>query len=111
MEVRSEKSKTMVNSENTEHANISMNGSSLEDVENFKYLGAILTKDGSCTNEIKARIGTATSAMIKLNRIWKSKIRLSTKLKLYSTTANVKKMAIVSIRMVRAFHIFVNFFS
>ena len=84
MEVSSEKSKTMVNSNNDVHATITMNGEKLEEVEAFKYLGATLTKDGRSTTEVRIRLATATSAMANLGRIWKSKsISFPTKLKLY----------------------------
>ena len=63
-----------------------MNGQILEEVENFKYLGSTLSKDGSSTKEIKIRLGLATSAMTRLNNIWKSNsISLPTKLKLYKS--------------------------
>ena len=39
----------------------------LENVEWFKYLGSMLTKDGKCTCEIKSRIAMAKSAFNKKN--------------------------------------------
>ena len=61
-----------------------MNGQQLEEVDAFKYLGSTLTKNGRSSTEIKTRIGAATSAMAKLNKIWRSKdISFPTKLKLY----------------------------
>ena len=41
----------------------------LEEVKSFKYLGFMITNDGSCNVEIKARIGTATTVVIKLKMI------------------------------------------
>ena len=74
----------MVNTTDARNANIIMNQQQLEEVQNFKYLGAILSADGGCEAEIRARIGTAMTAMARLNRIWSSKsISLPTKLKLY----------------------------
>ena len=84
MEVSTEKSKVMVSS--TEHitASITMNGEPLEEVSTFKYLGATLSKDGTCTAEIRIRIATATAAMARLSRIWKSSnISFHTKYRLY----------------------------
>ena len=83
MEVSSEKSKVMVNSPTREIGDIRMNGSQLEEVETFKYLGATLQKDGTCSAEIRIRIATATAAMTKLCRVWKSNISLPTKFRLY----------------------------
>ena len=84
MEVSNEKSKVMANSVHNTHAQIHMNGQQLEEVDAFKYLGSTLTKDGRSSTEIKTRIGIATSAMTKLNKIWRSKdISFKTKLKLY----------------------------
>jgi hypothetical protein len=37
----------------------------LKNVESFKYLGSILTNDGSCTCEIKCRIAMAKAAFNK----------------------------------------------
>ena len=74
MEISQEKSKTMVNSKNNDKcAKIYMDGILLEDVKIFKYLGATLKSDGASGNELRIRIATATSAMIRLNIIWTSK--------------------------------------
>ena len=50
MEVSTEKkkSKIMTNSTNNICADISMNSQKLEEVTSFRYLGAILCKDGTC---------------------------------------------------------------
>jgi hypothetical protein len=37
----------------------------LENVECFKYLGSVLTNDGSCKREIKSRIAMAKAAFNK----------------------------------------------
>ena len=48
------KSITMVNSVNIDdHANILMDGTQLEDVKTFKYLGSTLTYYGSLENELR----------------------------------------------------------
>ena len=70
MEVSTEKSKIMTNSTNNTTADISLNGQKLEGVTTFKYLGATLCKDGTCSAEICNRIASAMAAMTKLNRIW-----------------------------------------
>ena len=85
MEVSTEKSKVMVNSTTNISANITMNGDPLEEVTSFKYLGATLSKDGTCTAEIRIRINSATAAMARLNRVWKSNIRFHTKFLLYKS--------------------------
>ena len=43
----------------------------LEQVHDFKYLGSIKCDDGSCTKDIKTRIGMAKKKMIGLSNIWK----------------------------------------
>ena len=84
MEVSSEKSKVMVNSNDSSTVQISMNGQQLEEVTAFKYLGATLTKDGCSTTEIKTRLAIATSNMAKLTKIWGSNnISFSSKIKVY----------------------------
>ena len=70
MEVSTEKIKLMTNSTNNISADISMNGQKLEEVTSFKYLGAILCKDGTCLAEACIRIASAMAAMARLDRIW-----------------------------------------
>ena len=57
----------------------------LEEVSSFKYLGATLTKDGTCKTEILIWIATATAVMARLTRVWKSNICFQTKFKLYKS--------------------------
>ena len=85
MEISAEKSKIMVNSTNDTSARITMNGEPLEEVTQFKYLGATLSRDGSCTVEVSIRIAQATAAMSRLNIIWKSNISFPTKYRLFKS--------------------------
>ena len=48
-----------------------MNGQKLEEVTSFKYLGAILCKDGTCSVEVRIKIASAMAAVARLNRIWR----------------------------------------
>ena len=59
MEVSTEKSGVMTSSMNNISADISMNGQKLEKVTSFKYLGAALCKNGSCSAEIYIKIASA----------------------------------------------------
>ena len=49
-----------------------MNDEPLEVVDNLKYLGATLTKDGESETEINIRIATETSELVRLITIWKN---------------------------------------
>ena len=49
---------------------IKINGVQLEQVHDFKYLGSIKCDDGSCTKDIKTRIGMAKKKMIGLSNIY-----------------------------------------
>ena len=85
MEVSTEKSKVMVNTTIDITANINMNGERLEEVNSFKYLGATLTKDGCRLAEMSISTATATSAMARLDKVWKSSnISFRTKYRLFN---------------------------
>jgi len=58
----------------------------LEQVENFKYLGAIIDQTGEGSREIKARLGAARSALRFVNTFWKDRaVNIKTKVKLLKT--------------------------
>ena len=52
IEVNTKKSKITTNSMNNISADISMNGQKLVEVTSFKYMGATLCKDGTCSAEV-----------------------------------------------------------
>ena len=56
-----------------ELTNININGSVLEKVEHFKYLGSIKSADGTCLLDVLARIAMAKKKMNQLNNIWKDR--------------------------------------
>ena len=71
MLISAEKSKIMINSNKRNlHYNIELYGENLEEVDQFKYLSATITKDGSSDSEIKIRLAQATLAMVRLTTIW-----------------------------------------
>ena len=70
-------------------APLTLNGTQIEDVEKFCYLGSMLCKDGGTETDIKTRIDKARHTYIILNNVWRSN-RLSTSLKLRIFNSNVK---------------------
>lgn len=69
MEISNEKTKLMTNSAQPITTKITVNGKELETVDHFKYLGAIISEEGS-KKEILARIAQSAAAMTKLRKIW-----------------------------------------
>ena len=65
MQISAEKTKLMTNN-NGISSTIKISGQKLETVQSFKYLGAIVTDEGS-RPEILSRIAQATGALAKLS--------------------------------------------
>ena len=85
MEIGPDKTKVMTNNLNGFQREIKINGQRLEEVENFKYLGAIISNEGS-KPKILSRIAQTTAALSRLKSIWRDKnISLAPKDKLMRT--------------------------
>ncbi|GFO37239.1 endonuclease-reverse transcriptase [Plakobranchus ocellatus] len=82
MEISAEKTKIMANSKEPSKKEIKVNHQILELVTKFKYLGLIITDEGS-KPEILSRIAQTTAAPTKLKPIWNNKnISISSKIRL-----------------------------
>jgi len=65
---------------------ITAEGTNVEVVEDFSYLGSYLSRTGNCDKECMIRIRKAASVFGRLVNIWKSKnISLSVKIRLYES--------------------------
>ena len=85
MEIGPDKTKMMTNNPNGFQREIKIKGQRLEEVENFKYLGAIICNEGS-KPEILSRIAQTAAALSRLKIIWRDKnISLASKVKLMRT--------------------------
>jgi len=61
-----------------------LDGNSLEAVEEYKYLGSYITKDNNINRDIDIRIGKAYGSFSGLDSIWRDKkISAKTKMKIY----------------------------
>ena len=87
MEISIPKTKAMIFShEDQLQVNIKLDDTSLDQVNQFKYLGVTLTPSNNSTSEIKSRLLLASIALGKLQKVWSDKnITLSTKLGLLNT--------------------------
>ena len=85
MEIGPDKTKVMTNHPNDRQREIKVKRQRLEEVENFKYLGAIISNEGS-KPEILSRIAQTTTALSRPKVIWRDKnISLASKVKLMRT--------------------------
>ena len=63
--------------------NITVNGEKINQVEQFSYLGSLITHDGRCDKEIRRRIGIAKSVIRSMEKVLTTRsISMSTKLRL-----------------------------
>ena len=82
MQISAEKTKIMTNNTNGISTDIRVSGEKLKIVNSFKYLGAIVTDEGS-KPEILARIAQTTTALSRLKTIWSDRnIMLGSKIRL-----------------------------
>ena len=68
MEISAEKTKLMTNNTSGINTEIKVNGQKLETVTSFKYLGSVITDEGS-KRELLCRIAQATAALTRLKPI------------------------------------------
>ena len=72
----------MTNNTSGINTEIKVNGQKLQTVTSFKYLGSVITDEGS-KPEILSRIAQATAALTRLKPVWIDKsISLSSKIRL-----------------------------
>jgi hypothetical protein len=86
MKINIKKTKTMVVSKHEGiNLDIRIDGQSLEQVKKFKYLGAMITEDGRCINDVKMRIGMAKEAFVKRKELLTSRISRDLRKKMVKT--------------------------
>ena len=82
MEISTEKTKLMTNNTSGINTEIKVNGQRPETVTSFKYLGSVITDEGS-KPDILYRIAQTTATMTRLKPVWIDKsISLSSKIRL-----------------------------
>jgi len=80
MEENVKKTKTMVlNKSGKTQCSVTANGTKLEQVSQYKYLGSCITEDGRCEQDIKARIAMAKDAFWKHKELLRGNISLKVK--------------------------------
>ena len=69
MEISAKKTRLMTNNTGGIKKEIKVNGQKLETVPSFRFLGSVITDEGS-KPEILPRIAQATAALTKLKPVW-----------------------------------------
>ena len=69
MEISAEKTRLMTNNISSINTEIKVNGQKLETVTTFKYLGSVITDEGS-KPEILSRIAQKTAASTRMKPVW-----------------------------------------
>ena len=82
MEISAEKTKVMTNNTRGINKEIKVNGQMLDTIASFKYVGSVITDEGS-KPEILSKIAQTTAALMRLKPVWNDRsISLSTKIQL-----------------------------
>ena len=80
MEISAKKTKLMTNNTSGINIDIKVNGQKFETVTSFKYLGSVITDEGS-KPEILSRIAQTTAALSRFKPVWNFRsISLSSKI-------------------------------
>ena len=73
LEINIKKTKTMVVAKTRETVQLTCNGEYLEQVEAFRYLGALIDDTGDGSKEMRARLGMARTTMSSLDCLWRDR--------------------------------------
>ena len=88
--ISAEKTKLMTNNTSGINKEITVNEQKLETVTSFKYLGSVITDEGSKL-EILSRTAQTTAPLTRMERVWNDRsISLSSKIRL--TPSHVKSI-------------------
>ena len=86
LKINHSKTKTMTFGEKTNITPIEVNGEDLEHVEEFVYLGSLLTWENNCGKEIARRIAKAVGALAAFGNLWRSReVSIKTKMEIIKT--------------------------
>lgn len=85
MKINIKKTKVMRVSREGGVVNITINGTKIEQVKSFKYLGQTITDDGRCETEIKCRIAQAKESFGSRKELLTKSLKKSTKIKIVKT--------------------------
>ena len=87
MQISAEKTRLMTNNTNGISTDINLDNKKLETVRSFKYMGAIVTDEGS-KPEVLCKIAQTPAAVTKLSVIWNDKdIVINSKIRLMRSLA------------------------
>ena len=82
MEISAEKIKLMTNNTSGINTEIKVNGQKLETITGFKYLGSVITDEGT-KPEILSRIAQTTAVLTGMKPVWNDRsISLNSKVRL-----------------------------
>ena len=86
MKINAKKTKLVVISRvaSKPQVSITIDGTEIEQVAKFTYLGHLITEDGKCDDEIKRRIGIAKTTFCRMNKVLTSRmISLDTRKRIF----------------------------
>jgi len=72
LKINAEKTKVMVVGQQSRDMNIKLENERLEQVEDFTYLGSVMTADGKCVKDVKRRSGLTSAMVNKFSKLWRS---------------------------------------
>ena len=86
MKIHWGKTKVMMVSRKGEECKVCVDGEEIEQVQNMKYLGAILSADGTCEEEIEQRVGAAARVIGAMRKevLERKELKKATKMRVYN---------------------------
>jgi hypothetical protein len=80
------KTKVMIINQKDENADVKAGNQTIEVVDQFNFLGSMISNQGGCSVEIKRRLAIAKTSMCAMGKLWKDRgISKATKIRLVST--------------------------
>lgn len=93
---------------------LTLNGQPIERVQEFQYLGSMMTEDGGARRDVESRVKKARGAFIQLNKVWRSNTySVKTKIRIFnscviSVLLYGSETWLVSVEITNRLQVFVN---